>query len=289
MVRDRVLPAIAGLDVEQMMAAIASVGYSPYLLRTPTTPADHDAFAICMVTYLRSGIPGVLILDKGSSTSEHHAVVLAGFREDLAAGQDCLNVRGIRHRGVIRLYVHDDNLGPYVRMALKPTHEGRDLQLVRLLPNGQDDPDTSSALLYRALFPLYPKLRLTAPDLMEIAGTALKRMDPYARDGSGDSDLNVDMRFILGGNYLRTLAQNAVPNRTKLLQFLSSASLSRYVGVIRVFKGTEIAADIVCDTTDIARNTPAGAPVLAVLCFHPDYATVLSEFVNKEAPQAVIY
>ena len=285
-VRDRTLPAVSGLEVEQMMAAIAAFGYSPYLFKPPQSPKGHDAFLISLVVYLRSGIPPILILDRGKTKAEHHAVTVVGFREhDNLEDENNLHVGHLRCRGVTRLYVHDDRIGPYVRMGLETSKDGPVLQ--RLATGGGSDPQSEPTQIYRALFPVYPKLRLTADDLLDVAGSVV----PFFRVAESDADrdrIRVEMWFVLGGRYLRDLARVGVPDPERLRPLITSVHLSRYVGVIRVFRGEEAAADIICDTTDIPRNNPPGAPVLAAFAFHSGYLGTLRDFATSSAPHAIV-
>lgn len=287
-VRERTLPALAGLEIEQILSAISAVGYSPALLKTPG-PNTYAAFVISLVTYLRSGIPAILLLEDIKRRGfEYHAVVVSGFRETAnLTDTESLVVSVLRHRAVSRLYVHDDQLGPYVRMGLEQSTQGDgdgEPILIRLTPSGQPDPAAPRMRIYRAVFALYPKLRLTAPELLEIAGIA----SHYFRRAAVDNrdDVRTEMRFVLGGSYLRELARLAVPDPERLSQFATSVLLSRYVGVIRIFRGEKAVADIVCDTTDIRRSTPPGAPILGAFAFHSGYLPVLSEFAAAEAPHA---
>ena len=111
--------------------------------------------------------------------------------------------------------------------------------------------------------PLYPKLRLTAEDLIAYAGDFLPLMvDTAGAERRGE--LKVDPRFVLGGQYLRELyALDLAPTRVR--ELATTALFSRYVGVIRFSLGEEWFADVVCDTTDIKRDVPLAAPVLAML------------------------
>jgi len=70
-------------------------------------------------------------------------------------------------KGISRIYVHDDRFGPYVRMKLTPPADSQgDTVLERIGPATGDPAHSAGGKVCYALFPLYPKLRLTARELI---------------------------------------------------------------------------------------------------------------------------
>jgi hypothetical protein len=66
--RDRALPAVSGLELAQLTAAVHEFGYAPYVLK----PANEYAtFVLSLKSYLLSGIPAVLVIqDRSASTTQ---------------------------------------------------------------------------------------------------------------------------------------------------------------------------------------------------------------------------
>jgi hypothetical protein len=104
-----------------MAGAINAVGYSPDVFKAN----EHAGmFLWQLTTYLRSGFPAVLQVNEPGE-ADGHAITIVGFRvADDAESTDDIELLttehgGIHALGVIRLYAHDDRLGPYARMVLK--------------------------------------------------------------------------------------------------------------------------------------------------------------------------
>ena len=131
--RDRALPAVSGLELAQLTAAVHEFGYAPYVLK----PANEYAtFLLSLKSYLLSGIPAVLVIE--DAKGEYHAVAASGYRlGDDEEPADDIRVSfpdqggELRSRGINRLYVHDDlhgfrcpttrRLRRYVRRLILPS------------------------------------------------------------------------------------------------------------------------------------------------------------------------
>jgi hypothetical protein len=69
---------------------------------------------------------------------------------------------------------------------------------------------------------------------------------------------------------------------------VSGIALSRYVGIIRFQLDDAALVDIVCDTTDISRDYPRRAPVLAVFPFVSKHVHPFEQLVSRMAPWALV-
>lgn len=293
LVRDRPLPALAGLDLEQMTAAIREMGYSPYLVKP--VPGSFHTFLATVVCYLRSGIPVVLILNEKDQASDH-AVTLAGFRHDDDEHPSPAIVvdldgkggsRKLSFKGVSRVFVHDDRYGPYMKMTLEASEGDKDRPILkRVTAAAGDAAKDLEAHIYRALVPLYPKLRLTATELMNVAG----ELQPLFRRlvGPANQDkLSVETRFTLSGRYLREIYELGL-DPSRVGKFVRAALLSRYVGIVRFFVEGKAVGDVICDTTDIGRSVPPSAPVIGLLAFNPDHVERFKEYAAVSAQRALV-
>lgn len=137
------------------------------------------------------------------------------------------------------------------------------------------------------MFPLYPKLRLTARELI---GLGLDMM-PVVRSTLSVEEreqLNVEVFFMQGGRYQNQLLSLGLEQPWRVEQFLSEVALSRYVGVIRFQLDDAALVDIVCDTTDIRRDYPRRAPVLAVFPFADQHVEPFRHLMAPMAPWALV-
>lgn len=288
--QDRALPAVSGLELAQLTSAVRHFGYSPYVLKPA---AEYDTFVCSLKCYLRSGIPAVLVLE--DAKGGYHAVTASGYRlgdeEEPAAD---LRIRfpdeggELVSQGISRLYVHDDRFGPYVRMRLEPPErEGGDTRLQRIGPPNVDPAKGAGGNVCYALFPLYPKLRLTARDLV---GLGLD-MIPCVRgllSADERATLNAEAFFMHGGRYQQQLLSLALGDAERVEQFLSGTALPRYVGVVRFQLADAALVDVICDTTDIRRDYPRRAPLLAVFPFSSKHVSPFRDLLAPMAPWAIV-
>lgn len=281
---DRAVPAVSGLELGQLANAVRELGFAPYHVKVDEHP---ELFLWTLQVYLRSGIPAVLVV----RDREVHAVAVAGYKE---ATGDLLSIseepRALRFRALKRIYVHDDRIGPYVKMALwaEQVDEHHDIRLCRVPVDDPGDaklmPDTR---VNYAIYPLYPKLRLTAVDMAKLAA----QMAPLFRHlvtGERAAGLSVDAWFCQNGVYLRQLYEIGA-DAERVEKFVRSTTLSRYVGVIRWLLDGDAVADVVCDTTDIGREETPYAPVIAIFFFDRKHAERASTSANAVIPGAAMF
>jgi hypothetical protein len=282
-IEGRTFPAIEGLAVSHLSAAIREAGFSPYRIRPG---ADPQSFLLSVKTYVASGIPAILVVAH-DKLDDGHAMTVCGFREDdLDYPAPDLGVTigpiTLKSRGLTRLYIHDDREGPYVRMAIAID---ADSVKVARVPYGTSSVQPPLESVWYALFPLYPKLRLTARELVTIAA----QEGSFVRFALGEraAECRVETYFRLNGDYLSELYGLEI-DAARLARFVKAARFSRYVGVIRYLVGDALIADLVVDTTDIARAHPSGAEILAVLPFAPDLRLRLDEYAARSFPHALV-
>lgn len=304
----RVLPAEAGLELDQMCAAIRDFGYSPFVLK----PADEpELFLMAIQCYVRSGIPPILHVSDGTSGGGH-AVAVVGFRghHPDEPAEDITRTVTASHalitQGMSRLYVHDDRFGPYARMRwVTPVEadqvpssakgdEGatgdsnRELPKLMFHPGAEGFEHLCGPLrIWAALIPLYPKLRLSATDLIEFSGSfipMMKRLVPAERRDK----LRVQFRFAQGGAYLRELFQQQRLPSDRAAVFARQALLPRYVGVTEFWVESDWVADVLFDTTDIRRKAPAQPPILGVVPLMQDSGAIRAYLDQISASAALV-
>jgi hypothetical protein len=275
-VQARAFPAMAGLDLDQMATAIHAFGYQPHVFQRAS---DSDDFFLALKTYLRSGIPVVVrarVID-----GDFHALTLVGFREragGITGGRGDLEIGSggrvqLRSCGIERWYAHDDRLGAYARLGFVADGSGRHAHL-QLLPSEPGFEHLEVPMVFSdAIVPLYPKLRLTAEELVGFAVDLSPTIRYLAR---GDETLRVEPRFMLGGEYLRTLHSRAM-GRERIIHICTTLTLSRYVGIVSWFRDEDWLLDAVYDTTDLRRGDTSRPPLLALLPSNAQWITPLEQ------------
>jgi len=248
-VTGRGLPAADGLDLNQMLAAVKSFGYSPLVLK-PGGAASQGAFISSVVTYLRSGIPVILRIH---GAGQGHALTLSGYREH-PTEHHAIQVspsRTLPTMKPVHFYAHDDRLGPYARLEVVTEKDEYETLRVRFAPRAPGfDEFKEPAIVEHAIVPLYPKLRLTAEDLTAFACEYGPMMAAVA--GTFRDQLSVEMRFALAGQYLREVHGLGLETG-RAAKIVTACELSRYVGILRFKTAEAMLADVLLDTTDIRR------------------------------------
>lgn len=277
---DRIFPAASGLKNEQILEAIRQFGYAPLLFEPKL---KTELFALAVKCYLRSNIPVILKIQY-ENNEVAHAVTLVGFKECESViryretGWDSFSLNS---RGLNRLYIHDDRLGPYARAEWRFCPDG--FIRLKFLPGEAGYEDfCQEALVEAAMVPLYPKIRLSAQDLVGFAGELLPMFRMIVGADSRDN-LNIDLCFCLAGECLEFLYKSHIP-ATRFAAFSRQAVLSRYVGLITYFVADQVVAYIICDSTDMHRGAPAAAPLLAIIPQYEEHIEVLQKYM----PEALI-
>lgn len=265
-VTDRVVPAAGGLELGQLANAVREFGFAPYTIKVNDNP---QMFLWALKVYLNSGVPAILLVRKGG---EMHAIAVAGYREGTTLVEMGEHPRVHRYNRLRRIYAHDDRIGPYGKMDLREETEDDWKRIEVHRPQVDDSGDSEllqDSYIEYALYPLYPKLRLTAPELATVAAG----LSPFFKllVGVEFSDrITTEGSFLLNGQYLKDLYSAGVDSH-RVARMVQATHLSRYVGLLRWYLDGEPLADVVCDTTDIYRESDPYGAVLAVVLFDGRY------------------
>lgn len=280
-VSDRPFPASSGLTVEQICEALRSSGYPPEVL---AYKGDSAIFCQTLGCYLSSGIPAILAI---AAQGIGHAVTVVGYRQlpPSGAAQKLKSKPSWINLNYNEIYIHDDRIGPYARAFIRPTTRNpffaklglqntqEQLELAIDLPDGRREVWT----IRSALFPLYPKLRSTVRDFYPLAYNIVNFLSSLMRTDA--ADFSIEIRFDRCGNYCYWLyGQKLDPQR--LLSFQKTCHLSRYLGIIRLKRGSTYFLDFLLDTTDSVRlATQPYASIIGVVA-HDSIASPISSYLG---------
>jgi hypothetical protein len=159
-----------------MAAAVTEIGLEPETLEM--SEVDQTFFQGVHYAYLRAGIPLLLLVRMVDAANpddvrpypdvfeDLHAVTVTGFSlgsKDLKQypGYDPL----FTHTKIDKLYVHDDQVGPFARVVLvgPVSHRGKrlsDFSLTTSWPDQHDKRGNIRFLPERVIIPLYHKIRI---------------------------------------------------------------------------------------------------------------------------------
>jgi hypothetical protein len=158
----RTLPAGDGLSAEQMADAIRSVGLEPLYINAK----NLQLLVISACAYLRAGIPcllvGAMIEAIPGMTVRPiglHAVAVTGFSipKGPAVPYDSTTATLFAATSIVRLYAHDDQVGPFSRIQI---NRGAPLPLL----TSWEDQNRNRGYVFLEprilLLPLYHKIRV---------------------------------------------------------------------------------------------------------------------------------
>lgn len=260
-----------GLSIVQISEALRRFGFPPDYISASDNPG---LFVVLLNAYLRSGIPVVLAL-RYPAASVGHAVTVVGYRKTTGPGLRLDQAPEVRlvNSTQSQIYLHDDRLGPYARATIDT--DGTPAPTLRIeFPDGAVD----ESVVECALVPLYPKLRSNARELWLRAVELLPTMQHELLQ-TGE-ELGFELFFERSGTYMRKL-HSLQPDSDRLFRFLSTAALSRYVGVVRWYVNGEPVLDSLWDTTDTMREETLGAEhLIGLVAWRPEDHALADEFAK---------
>jgi hypothetical protein len=254
----RVLPN-KGLSSHMMAHAIKSVGLEPYLIQVPRMYLLQSA----IYAYVRSGIPlilGVELIDQvdaGNAKSIGlHALAVLGYslgEKVRPLGPSNLRLRASR---IDKIYVHDDQVGPFARMDLD------DFQLSLQGAKDRESLSTSwpsagekgavRAVPSLLLAPLYHKVRIDWKWVLDVITGFDQFISglPHFEGMPKLNELEWDV-FLTDVNDLKAdiLANKDLPAKRKA-EFLTQ-SMPRFVWRATAYRGDKKVIDLLFDATDI--------------------------------------
>lgn len=275
----RVMPS-AGLRLPQICDALRRFDFAPEVFKPGKQP---DLFRLLLDIYLRSGIPVVLALrgDEGA-----HAVTAVGYEVQGASSspRKPIIVQGSKgsndsitalNLDSNKIYIHDDRLGPYARAELRiiPDDVPRLVATIEITSTRVD-----SLEVLDAVAPLYPKLRMSAVDLLNAGGT-LTRLLRGARGARDGGEFELEMFFQRSGEYLSSLF--GLVDIERLSRFQRNVTLSRYVGIVRCHAGSKEQLDVLWDTTDRLRGESYREQILGVVARSPSAVTFVDVIAEE--------
>jgi hypothetical protein len=276
----RVVPASAGLTVQQLSEAVRSCAFAPEYVRADR----NEIFIATLHAYLRSGIPAVLILrGKVDGQEVGHAVTAVGFQSRAAANPLLHSTVQLRSARMDKIYVHDDRLGPYARAyptVAMPNGAWKESLLLKIeVDRSQDPAAVEHWVTLAALVPVYPKLRLSVRSLLSLAESMATTMERTVGPERA-TRLSVELFYRRSGDYVGDLAGRVHPEDA--VGALGTVAFPRWCGIVRWHLDDTPLVDFCYDSTDILRDaSDRGRDLLrAITCLHRPFSKVADQFAK---------
>lgn len=262
--RSRPFPNTDGLTLEQMAFAIRDVGLEPFNI----TPSSSFFLKSACYAYLKAGIPVLLLHEltapDGSArrTVGYHAVAVTGVSLPKTPAKSGV----LRHTYVCdridKIYVHDDQVGPYARMEF---HDyGTDWWLSTFW--GSSNLPDVRAVPRAVLVPLYNKIRIPAKIIYQEVVNLITILNVLKVSGL-EWDVHLTSNIDLKSEVLELGTFGAHPAPQLLLQ-----DLPRFMWRVSASSGDTPIVDILFDATDI----DSGQYILRLEIYDDAIRTVLT-------------
>lgn len=294
--RYRAFPNVEGLSYDQMAQAIRSVGLEPLCF----TPENSFLLKSAIFSYLMGGIPLVMTFSlcevKKNKLNEIgiHAVTVTGFYKSLLTAQSDIypNELQLESNRIDKLYVHDDQVGPFARMKFIKLSRGffRLNKYYKLNNQYYDyclDTSWGEGFGYQGVFalpgalliPIYHKIRIRYDLIYDYIITfdkglySIHKLIPAIQSKRPVWDIKLSHI-----NKFKTQFAKKIGLPGKQRYEILTKKLPRFLWWASASVGDSCLIDILFDATDIA----SGPLVRAVLLYDYDLFIILSEI--KENP-----
>lgn len=253
---NRALPNHEGLSIAQMAEAIRCVGLEP--LRVCAN--ERYRFQAHVRAYLEAQIPLILLerllrwdqsKEDWTLTDDGHAVTVTGYEmagNAMPGGQNPLGLK-LRASRIGKIYGHDDQVGPFARMALI-SKKTDDASAPVALTTSFGSPQLHSALSVAFLIPVYHKIRVPLDDVLPRIGKANQVLESMRRAGEFRvaEEVEWDIRLSTVQKLKRELLD--APNiHAKARQRILLAPLPKYIWRVSAYIQNTLFSDLYFDAT----------------------------------------
>lgn len=211
-----------GLNFLQMKSYFNLIGLETESINIQNVRHNDQLVEDAIKAYIGAGFPiiATLIIDKDN----RHAVVISGYQ----------NENGI----VNRLYVHDDQIGPYSQVM----PEG---SFISWKNDWTEKRGYNSVILETLLVPIYPKIRLTFSRIYHELLEDRKRISEHT-----ENKFNTDLILVQNKDYKKFLFTQSFEDKINIL----AAPFPRFLWIIRTHRNGIALTDKIYDGTSVFPN-----------------------------------
>jgi hypothetical protein len=277
-----------GLTANQLAHAIRTVGLEPFKV----SAKNHFVLRSTLYAYLRAKIPIFLGFDlvdnspNGPLIMGKHGVAITGF--SLGADEP-IPIEGfcLRASRIDKIYVHDDQIGPFARMVF----DGFDLSFLNQDGSNSTIPTLSTSWIgssgtegtVRAvteilIIPLYHKIRIPFSTVQDLVIS----FDQFVRSLkalTGISELEWDIFLTTVSDLKSDLLKSGSFKSNKYRREVLLDRMSRFVWRARASCDGECVLELLFDATDIQQ----GSMLIRAIENHPALSAVLRAIPESAA------
>lgn len=200
-----------------------------------------------------------------------HAITVSGFKSIVPQPILPQASTSFMSDNIDRIYVHDDQWGPFARVNLLNDHELE-------TPWTENDSQKRPTVVTNIVVPVYPKIRISYQDL-EVIVVGLDRILTFFFDTQIVADLVWDIKIDYSENYKSTIKKSSLDDQQKVE--ILKVSMPKYIWIATCYVGEH---KLVCFTFD-ATNVNNAMIGLNVISYLPDILKqTLIQFLKKNKP-----
>jgi hypothetical protein len=270
-----------GLMTFEICAAIRHVGLEPEVFTVrPSLPVVSLIYA-----YLKMGLPVVLGVEVEGVG--RHAIALTGYsiseqrkslHQEVAEPPWAVPMAGLR---VDAFFGHDDQIGPFSRVAVKPSAKfGKELFPV-CFESDWADPNTGRKLpLYPhvVIVPAYHKIRLTFLDVLQWLTRLTEVLKLVV-----SSPLEWDVHLMLSNDY-KTVMRDTRRLQSDQLERVLLTQHPRFVWRALLMVSGVSVAELLFDATGISRSLPMDY----IIWYEQDFALKFKQILESSQLEALL-
>lgn len=219
--------------------------------------------------YSPLGIPIILVVEVPDRNEFGlHAITISGFRQSPPKAIDLKTSTSFLAENIDRIYAHDDQWGPFVRVDLKG-----ELELKTMWTEFHKD--NWATRVKNIIIPLYPKVRIAYEDIETIV-LGLDAILSIFFDKKIKHDLVWDIKINFSEMYKSYIRGSGLSDQEKIKRLITS--LPKYLWIATCYIGIHKVFEFTFDATDV-NNGMIGVDLICLL--PDDQRKILSEFLAK--------
>lgn len=271
-----------GLNILQISKAIFKSGMVSEVKQADFPIKDKDGNIIGKIVskdYLKKiinayssiGIPLILIINvPNGDTYGLHAVAVSGYQKKAPKHITPTNEVSYLSDNIEKIYAHDDQWGPFVRVSFNKNHSLN-------IPWSQFHLEKAPTFATNVVVPLYPKIRISFEDI-EVITLGLDTILTLFFGKALQADLVWDIKLNFSEDFKRSIKKSELNVSEKEQVLLDS--MPKYLWVVSCYIAKIKIFDFTFDATDV-KNGMIGKNVI---CYLPEkYKQGLSEFLEANS------
>lgn len=275
-----------GLTPQQMAGAIRSIGLEPYAVRI----SNMQLLRNVLYAYGHMGIPSLLLFSlwnvsgsAGPVLRGRHAVTMTGYGLSGSAGS-CGEIRTCRAMRMDKMYVHDDQVGPFAKMILdESTLRSSDGKTIGVsIDSAWRD---CRAVPHTIIVPLYHKIRIPFEAVSQSVEEFASFLNSIASalGGQAFNELEWDI-YLTDINELRADLLNEKNIQGESLEKAMTQCWPRFLWRSTLFRSGRPALDLIFDATDIEQ----GCFFFTAIDYDPVLSGILNQVLRMSATEAAL-